>query len=265
MILWAPWGSRERSRPSRSVEARSAATRFAVREHRAMSDRLWAATMAAEFYALRPVVFEPDAPIVGLDVVFSLVGGSFAAFGLVAWHRRPDSRSGMLMTATGFAFFVSPLLARSTGRSRTPLDDLLVDSLDLLLRRAAADAADQRAPAARPRPGCVGAYAVPLVFLQLAWMLFLERGRQPAAGVPGRAGRPRARRAPNAGCSSAPACHRRRDRRPLAGRLGAATPGAAAERRRRAVPAPLRGAAGQRPRCRDALGAAARGSPPARW
>ena len=52
------------------------------------------------------------APIQGLDVVFTLVGGSFAAFGLVAWRRRPDSRSGRLMTATGFGFFVQPLLSQ---------------------------------------------------------------------------------------------------------------------------------------------------------
>jgi signal transduction histidine kinase len=38
------------------------------------------------------------------------VGGSFAACGLIAWHRRPDNASGRLMTATGFAFYVSPLL-----------------------------------------------------------------------------------------------------------------------------------------------------------
>jgi hypothetical protein len=62
---------------------------------------------------LRPVLFDP--PVDGLAVVFSLVWLSFAAFGLVAWWRRPDSRSGTLMTATGFAFFVSPLLSQVDG------------------------------------------------------------------------------------------------------------------------------------------------------
>ncbi len=73
---------------------------------------LWIAVVVAELLALRPVLFDREAPIQWLDVVFTLVGGSFAAFGLVAWRRRPDSRSGRLMTATGFAFFVQPLLSQ---------------------------------------------------------------------------------------------------------------------------------------------------------
>ena len=34
---------------------------------------LWAAALVAELLALRPVLFEIEGPIVGLDVVFSLV------------------------------------------------------------------------------------------------------------------------------------------------------------------------------------------------
>src|SRR4051794_21526087 len=66
--------------------------------------------VAAELGALVPVVFAGDAPVEGADVVYRLVGGSFAAFGLVAWLRRPDSRSGPWMTATGFGLLVSLLL-----------------------------------------------------------------------------------------------------------------------------------------------------------
>ena len=49
-------------------------------------------------------------PVDGIGVVFALVGGSFCAFGLIAWHRRPDSLGGALMTATGFLFFAAPVL-----------------------------------------------------------------------------------------------------------------------------------------------------------
>ena len=70
---------------------------------------MWAVAVAAEFGALVPILFGDD-PVVGADVVYRLVGGSFAAFGLVAWHRRPDSHSGPLMTATGFGLLVSLLL-----------------------------------------------------------------------------------------------------------------------------------------------------------
>ena len=71
---------------------------------------LWTAAVAAELGALVPILTRGDAPLVAADVVYRLVGGSFAAFGLVAWHRRPDSRTGLLMTATGFGLIVSLLL-----------------------------------------------------------------------------------------------------------------------------------------------------------
>ena len=48
----------------------------------------------------------------GYGVVFRLVGGAFVACGLIAWRRRPDSYSGMLMTATGFLLFVEPVFAQ---------------------------------------------------------------------------------------------------------------------------------------------------------
>jgi signal transduction histidine kinase len=71
---------------------------------------LWTAAVAAEAGALVPILTRGDTPLVAADVVYRLVGGSFAAFGLVAWHRRPDSRTGLLMTATGFGLLVSLLL-----------------------------------------------------------------------------------------------------------------------------------------------------------
>jgi len=73
---------------------------------------LWGVVAAAEFGALVPVIWSHGEPVDAWQVVFRLIGGSFAACGLIAWHRRPDSRSGLLMTATGFGFLMSPLLAQ---------------------------------------------------------------------------------------------------------------------------------------------------------
>jgi signal transduction histidine kinase len=42
-------------------------------------------------------------------VTMLIVGWGFAGVGLFAWARRPDNRVGMLMTATGFAWFFSLL------------------------------------------------------------------------------------------------------------------------------------------------------------
>jgi len=70
---------------------------------------LWTAVVLGELGTLAPVLFR-HVPVVPVDLVFRLVGFSFAACGLLAWRRRPDSRVGVLMLLTGFAFYVSPLL-----------------------------------------------------------------------------------------------------------------------------------------------------------
>ena len=85
---------------------------------------LWAAAALAEFGVLAPMLFG-TVPVTPTDVTFRLVGGSFAACGLIAWHRRPDSGTGRLLTAAGFATFVSPLLGQ--------LDDPIAATLALLL------------------------------------------------------------------------------------------------------------------------------------
>lgn len=71
---------------------------------------LWLAAGLAELAVLAPVVLQRDTPVDSIDVVLRLIGGSFAACGLIAWRRRPDSRVGLLMTATGFGFLVPALL-----------------------------------------------------------------------------------------------------------------------------------------------------------
>jgi signal transduction histidine kinase len=73
---------------------------------------LWAAAAAAEFGALVPVIFPGDERVPTVQVVYRLVGGSFAACGLIAWRRRPDSRSGLLMAAAGAGFFVSAIISQ---------------------------------------------------------------------------------------------------------------------------------------------------------
>src|SRR5689334_7091407 len=71
---------------------------------------LGVAALCAELAPLRPVLAAYGRE--GPAIVFNLVGGSFAACGLIAWRRRPDSRAGPLMTVTGFAFFAPVLLAQ---------------------------------------------------------------------------------------------------------------------------------------------------------
>ena len=98
------------------------------------------------------------------------------------------------MTATGFAFFISPLLRQLDGAVAYTVWSLLVDTwiffyvplLLTLLTRGRMRAHGDRL--------LVAAYALPLALLQVIWLLFAEeRGREPAARVPGRGRRARDR------------------------------------------------------------------------
>lgn len=102
--------------------------RFAAPErHLAFWIVVWTAFVAAVVGVLVPLLSRgPAVSFVAVTVVFRIVGGSFAACGLVAWRRHPDNHSGRLMTATGFAFLASPLLAQ--------LDAPLARTAGLLLR-----------------------------------------------------------------------------------------------------------------------------------
>ena len=87
----------------------------------------WGVFASAEVWVLLQfLVNGPVAPLQPVLVVFRIVGGLFAACGLVAWRRRPDNHSGRLMTATGFAFLASPFLLR--------FESLPVRAAGLLLR-----------------------------------------------------------------------------------------------------------------------------------
>src|SRR4051794_40830857 len=71
---------------------------------------LWAAAAVAGSAAAVPVLFERGPAIPGYDVITRLSGVSFAAWGLIAWRRRPDSAVGRMLTLTGFGVFVYPVL-----------------------------------------------------------------------------------------------------------------------------------------------------------
>ena len=135
---------------------------------------LWVLVVAAEFVALIPVLFTDD-PVVASDVVSRLLGGSFAACGLIAWRRRPDSRSGPLMAATGAGFFAYPLLSQIDVPAVQTLAFLTTDLwvlafVPLLLTILTGGRMRSRADWL-----LAGALAFPLVVMQPFWMLFWEQ------------------------------------------------------------------------------------------
>src|SRR3954453_14083674 len=97
MIRFTPWGAAASDLVTKPVGRRSAhvLSRFAAP---ARSPAFWAALsappVAAEFGALVPVIWSDGAPVEAWQIVFRLVGGSFAACGIIrGYPRRATPRS----------------------------------------------------------------------------------------------------------------------------------------------------------------------------
>jgi signal transduction histidine kinase len=149
--------------------------RFTARErHLAFWIALWTAAVAAEVAVLRPAFFNRDAPVQGLEVVFACVGGSFAACGIVAWHRRPDSRSGALMTATGFAFFLPALLGQIDSALAATVATWLVDLWSVLFVALLVSLLSAGRLESAVDRLLVFSFVLPLLILEFVWLLFAE-------------------------------------------------------------------------------------------
>jgi signal transduction histidine kinase len=136
---------------------------------------MWVVVAAAEFGALVPVIFGRTEPVPGWEVVYRLIGGSFAACGLIAWRRRPDNRSGLLMTGVGFGFFLFPLLSQIDAPAAQTLGMLVNDYwtipfVTLLLTYVTGGRL--RSPIDR---ALVWLFVLPIVILEFVWLLFLEQ------------------------------------------------------------------------------------------
>jgi signal transduction histidine kinase len=182
-----PWGLVAGDLAAKPASGRAADVlhRFAVRDRPAgFWIALWIAVAAAEFGVLVPVIFAHGALHPGSDVAFRLLGGSFAACGLVAWRRRPDSHSGLLMTLAGFGFFVSPLLAQLEGSPAQTATIFFTDIwtipfIALLLTILTAGRLQTTVDRA-----LVSLFVLSLVVLQFVWMLFLEEPGNVLAAFP---------------------------------------------------------------------------------
>src|SRR3954452_6879890 len=73
---------------------------------------LWVATAAAGFIAQIPALTDRGPPVPANEVFHNLSGVSFAACGLIAWRRRPDSAVGPMLTITGFGVLLAAILGQ---------------------------------------------------------------------------------------------------------------------------------------------------------
>jgi signal transduction histidine kinase len=132
---------------------------------------LWGAAAVAELGVLVPVVQRGAEPV---EVILRLVGGSFAACGLIAWGRRPDSRSGPLMTATGFAFLVPALFRDHDGLVPQTVAAWLSDLWTLFFVPLLLTALTGGRLRTRADRVLVAAVAVEVVVLAPLWLVFAE-------------------------------------------------------------------------------------------
>src|ERR687890_493975 len=89
---------------------------------------LWISTAAAGFIAQIPVLTDGGPTVPVHEVIHNLSGVSFAACGLIAWRKRPDSAVGLMLTVAGFGVLLSAIL----GQVESPLaftGDLLFGEL----------------------------------------------------------------------------------------------------------------------------------------
>ena len=132
---------------------------------------LGVAAAAAELGVLLPLLTRA---VDAVEVILRLVGGSFAACGLIAWRRRPDSRVGLLMTATGFAFLVPALFRDHDGPFAQTMASWFSDLwtlffVPLLLTYRTGGRLRTRADRL-----LLGAVAVEVVVLAPLWLVFAE-------------------------------------------------------------------------------------------
>ena len=88
---------------------------------------MWTLVVAAEFAELVPIIFAGGARLAGADVVYRLVGGSFAAFGLVAWRRCDCPAAGEVLEDIWTPAFIALVLSFvSGGRLVSRVDRVIV-------------------------------------------------------------------------------------------------------------------------------------------
>jgi signal transduction histidine kinase len=135
---------------------------------------LWGVTIAAEMGAILPELAGRGPPPAAWEVALRLVGGSFAACGLVAWRRRPENRSGRLMVATGLSFLAGPLFGQFDAPVMQTLALLLHDLWLVLLVVLLLSFPSGRPLRSATERGLVGVLVFAYAVLGVPWLLFFD-------------------------------------------------------------------------------------------
>src|SRR3954451_13429851 len=112
LMTWAVGASELMARPPARARAHRLGRLTAVTRSRWLWPALWVATAAAGLLAQIPALTDRGQPVPVDEVLHNLSGVSFAACGLIAWHRRPDSAVGPMLTVTGLGVLLSAILGQ---------------------------------------------------------------------------------------------------------------------------------------------------------
>src|SRR3954453_8893431 len=112
LMTWAVGAGELLARPPTHARVHRLGRLTAATRRRWLWPALWVATAAAGLVAQIPALTDRGPPVPLQEVLHNLSGVSFAACGLVAWRRRPDSAVGPMLTVTGFGVLLSAILGQ---------------------------------------------------------------------------------------------------------------------------------------------------------
>jgi signal transduction histidine kinase len=135
---------------------------------------LWVTVATAGFVALIPVLFDRGPPQAGYDVIHTLSGISFAACGVIAWRRRPDSAVGLMLTVAGFGVLLSPILEQVGSPVAFTLSTLIGECWIVLFAALILSFVTGGRLVSTIDRVLVAAFVLGLFVLQFAVLLFLE-------------------------------------------------------------------------------------------
>jgi signal transduction histidine kinase len=112
LMTWAVGASELMARAPARARVHRLGRLTAATRSRSFWLALWIWTAAAGFAAQIPVLTGGGPPVPLHEVLHNLSGVSFAACGLIAWRRRPDSAVGPMLTVAGFGVLLSAILGQ---------------------------------------------------------------------------------------------------------------------------------------------------------
>jgi signal transduction histidine kinase len=111
-MTWAVGASELMARPPAHARVHRLGRLTAATRSRWLWPALWVSTAAAGVVAQIPALTDRGPPVPLEEVLHNLSGVSFAACGLIAWRRRPDSAVGPMLTVAGFGVLLSAILGQ---------------------------------------------------------------------------------------------------------------------------------------------------------